>query len=357
MKKKLFIGLMSGVVALSLASCGSKDESDTAKITDGAGNTLEVSKTEDTQTVATVFDTLKTVDAKTSDINSAMFNVAFNENISYEEDGVAEHVIADLAAKAYVGFAEDTTSILKHDVWLEASGNVDVAMEDSTLKLENISAKAFTDNGNVYLSYKNLNLSKLGIDLPVEAKYYASSEYIAFMLNMFGVNIDEYLGYVTGIEPTFISQYIETFSSSYKNGTYDFCKDLSITITDTSSEEVEFCANTNIASLCTVVQAYFAGEEGFEEIAEEINELSNMIGSAGIAITYRINTKTLLPTKLAVSTSGLKEAFNAYIATDSELAGTTIKAMDLSASLNIAYNESKPTEDTSGYMLYGSLEE
>ena len=123
-----------------------------------------------------------------------------------------------------------------------------------------------------------------------------------------------------------------------KFDTKTICEKLGITISATSGNEIEFSIKCTVKDICDMLK------EVWTEQAENLDNISQTIGTAGIEFYVRVNTITTLPVKIDFKTTGLKEALS-----NSAETKVTVNKADINFKLDFDYNAKKPTVSTEGY--------
>lgn len=354
MKKRILSSLLAASAILTLVSCGSDD---TCKITDGNGNTLEVSATEDTQTVATTIDTLKTVDVDNSNIN--IYELVGSLDLDVDVRSTGGNVFdldASLNTDTFVDMSKNDT-LFKHKFYtdntlkLNANINIDEYLdEDEKIGVINyadqtLNALMFTDDTKIYVSYDGLKLepvsgllgsfAMLAALIPESGSYYMTLSALANS----GL-VEAFLPDFSDINSNYINQYFETLTAAI--GTYDLVSKLGISISDAKKNEIEFKVDTKLANILDVLKSVDS------EDAEDYTELSSIIGDIGINFTYRLDTTTLLPKSIKVETSNLDAAVSNILKSDN-ITDMTINTLSASAEVEFKYNTTIPTVDTKDY--------
>lgn len=346
MKNKLLTLLLTLTLSFTLIGC-SKDE--TCKIKGEDGESIEVNNTEDVSTVSKVIDALNYQEVDNSSITSYGFNGDLDIDVDlYESTTNYAKLNLDLDYNAYLGSDTNNKSINNYDFYLDMNllDLYDIKLSDLGLdykqEVKSSSLKLFSDSDNLYLSYKNINLSSIigsNYFLP-SAKYYLSFETLK------NLGLDEAFSEFNDIDLTGISKYIEML---YNTPTIDYCKALGISIVDTSKDEIEFNASFKVNDLLTLIKKVFKSSLDNDYIGM-IDFIGSIIGDATFDIDYRININTLMPTKISFETDDMKESLNNFFnTTKTRFQGFVANEFDIEFNVNIVYNISDIDESIDGY--------
>lgn len=337
MKKKFLLGAVALASAIALASCDSA-----ATITDASGNTINVTKTNDSEEVAKALDALGNVKSDTSNITGVGIKQNVYLNIDSSKGELYTKLMLNESGDLYTSLETETNSLA--DFYLNSNIKLNYdskekgylgAISTTQYKIDG-NVNAFNQDKQIYASWNGLDI---GDKLPSEAKVYLSYSTLKILVN----NI---IGNVDISSSNDISELDKIFSElKEKFDTKTLCEKLGITISSTSSNEVEFSINSSIKDLYEVIN------EIAPETASKLTEMVEIIGNAKIILNFRINVVTNLLVKIEAKTEGVKEAMQNALNSDENTKDSNVNAADMNFKLEFDYNAKKPTlPDTKDYV-------
>ena len=130
--------------------------------------------------------------------------------------------------------------------------------------------------------------------------------------------------------------------------TKEICEKLGITISSTSSNEIEFSIN------CSIKDLYDMLSKVDSQMSSQLEGMVETIGSARLVLYVRVNVTNNLPVKVEAKLEGIKEAMQNALASNDDK--TKVNAADFNFKLEFAYDATIPTlPDTKDYVPFNDL--